>query len=72
MIQKWLETTKEMETMTNKVYIHRDDIASWVEHEANEYTSKWYNKLSKEEFLDGIGNTIYSKLNQLIENQDND
>tara|TARA_R100000995_G_C3471450_1_gene118536 strand:+ start:688 stop:846 length:159 start_codon:yes stop_codon:yes gene_type:complete len=48
-----------------KVHINKDDIASWVEHEVHKYTNKWYGKLSKEEFLDGIGNTIYSKVNEL-------
>ena len=48
-----------------KVYINKDDIASWVEHEAHKYINKWYGKLSKEEFSDGIGNTIYSKVNEL-------
>tara|TARA_R100001463_G_scaffold98009_3_gene152527 strand:- start:1706 stop:1864 length:159 start_codon:yes stop_codon:yes gene_type:complete len=52
--------------MTEEVYIHKDDIASWVEYEAHEYANKWYNKLSKEEFADGIGNTICSKVNELI------
>ena len=53
--------------MTEEVYIHKDDIASWVEHEAHKYTNEWYNKLSKEEFADGIRNTVYSKVNELIQ-----
>mgnify|MGYP003155342440 CR=1 FL=1 len=52
-----------------KVYINKNDFISWVEHETHKYTSKWYGKLSKEEFSDGIGNIIYSKVNELKEKE---
>ena len=55
----------------NKIYINKEDFYSWLEHEAHKYTNRFYGKLSKEEFLDGIGNTIFDKAKQLnkINNQ---
>ena len=55
-----------IKTSKEKVNINKDDIGGLLEHEIQQYTNKWYGKISKEEFCDGIGNTAYDIAEKLL------